>query len=385
MGLWTTFLGWFNKDGTLDLDAQVSALVGEVIYKELAIQACINLIANAVSRSEFQTFERGKETKKDNYYLFNVEPNPNKSASKFWRDVISELVYNNECLVIQQNDYFYVAEDYNVKKYAFVDYLYKDIIIKDSDSYKLKETRRESDVFCFELHNEKIRPVIDSLNKSYSKLIEVSQKNFKKNNSRKIAIKVPTSYPTTDKAQADLKKLFEEKFKTFFEAEGEAVIPFTNGIEHEELSSNIGVKGGADNKQIRSFIDDIFDFVAIAFNVPPTLLKGQAADTGKCIDNLLTFCVNPLCKLIEDEINRKYYKKKAYLDNTYLKIDTTNIKSVDITDVANSLDILTRIGAFTIDDSLKKLGKEPLRTELGKARWLTKNYERAEKRMEVDD
>jgi HK97 family phage portal protein len=106
------------------------------------------------------------------------------------------------------------------------------------------------------------------------------------------------------------------------------------------------------------------------------------ADSGDAFNNFITYCINPLAELIEDEINRKLYGKKAYLKNTYLKVDTTNIKAVDITNVANALDVLTRIGAYSIDDSLKKLGMEPLNTEWSKARWMTKNYQRVEKRYE---
>ncbi|WP_018249844.1 phage portal protein [Orenia marismortui] len=383
MAVWDWFFGLFNKDtGTLGLDAYVGELAGEVFFKELAVQASINLIANAVSRSEFQTFENGKEVKKNNYYLFNVEPNPNKSASKFWRDVVAKLVRNNECLVIQQGYDFYVADDFAVEKFAFKDYIYHDIVI---DNYQLRNSYIQSDVFHFELHNDKIQNVIEGLNRSYSKLIEVSQKNYKKNNSRKMSVNVPTNYPQTDKAQSDLKELFEKKFKKFFEAEGEAVIPFTNGIEAEEFSSNIGVKGGADNKEIRSFINDIFDFVAIAFQIPPQLIKGEIADIEKLIDYFLTFCVNPIAELITDEINRKLYGRKDYLNRTYMKLNTSMIKAVNIKDIAGSLEILLRIGAYTVDDCLKLLGMEPLETEWSTKRFMTKNYEEIEKRIRGDD
>lgn len=374
------FLGLFNKDtGTLDLDAYIGELAGEIFFKELAVQASINLIANAVSRSEFQTFENGKEVKKDNYYLFNVEPNPNKSASKFWRDVVSKLVYNNECLVIQQGYSFYAADDFDVEEFAFKPYVYHDIVI---DNLQLKGSYIEPDVFHFELHNEKITNVIEGLNRSYSKLIAVSQKNYKKNNSRKGKVKIPTEYPQTQKAQDDLKNLFETRFKKFFEAEGEAVLPLTNGLDYEELKSNIGTDGTANNKEIRSFIDDIIDFVAIAFNIPPILIKGGVANMEKLIDYFLTFCINPIAELINDEINRKLYGKRAFLNRTYVKLNTSFIKAVNIKDIAGSLEILERIGAFTVDDSLKALGMEPLNTEWSKARWMTKNYENIEDRYE---
>lgn len=383
MNWWSQFLNLFNKnDNTLPLDAYIGELASNIHYKELALQAAINLISNVVSRAEFKTFEEGEEVRKDNYYLFNVEPNQNKSASKFWRSAISNLVYDNEALIIQQSDKFYVADHFDVNKFAFKEYVYDNIEI---DNYSLKNSYVESDVFHLELHNKKIKTLIESINEDYSKLIEISQQNYKRNNSRRGTLKIPSSYPETEKAQKELKKLFEEKFKKFFEADSGAVLPLANGLEYEEMESNIGTQGGADNKQIRNFVYDVFDFVAMALQIPPVILKGDVADTQDAFDNFMTYCINPLAELIEDEINRKYYKQKRYLERTYLKVDTSNIKAVDIKEIAESLDVLTRIGVHSIDDNLKKIGREPLNNEWSRAHWFTKNYERVKKRFEDGD
>lgn len=372
MSIWTTFLGWFNQDGMLALDAKFGEVTAEVFYKELAIQSCVNLIANTVARSEFRTYDKGKEVRKDNYYLFNIEPNPNKSASKFWRQVIHNLIHNNEALVVQNEGYFYIAEEFTCKKFAFREYLYSGIVI---DGLQLKESKIEPEVLHFELHNEKIRTCIEGLYTSYAKLIATSQKSYKKNNSWRGKVNVPTNYPQTVKAQEELQDLFQNKFRRFFEAENDAVIPLTNGLSYEELKS-----GGTEGRDIRSFIDDIFDYTAMAFQVPPLLMKGGVADTDNSVSNFLTFCVNPLAELIADEVNRKLYKKEKYLESSYLKVDTSHIRAVDIKHIANALDVLTRIGAYSVDDSLKALGMEPLRTEWSTCRWLTKNYERIEHR-----
>ncbi|MBB6214970.1 HK97 family phage portal protein [Anaerosolibacter carboniphilus] len=377
MGLWSWFSGLFKDDGTLKLDVCVGEIAAEVYYKELAVQACVNLIANAVSRSEFLTYEKGQKKRGENYYLFNVEPNQNKSSSKFWRDVIHKLVYENECLVIQQDGKFYVADEFTSLKYAFKENIYKDIVI---EGYQLSNTYLESQVFHFELHDEKIKTVVEGLYQSYGKLIAASQNYYKKNNAKRGTLKIPTSYPQTEQAQNDLTDLLSARFKKFFEATGGAVLPLTNGLEYDEIGSKTNSKTEGGSKEIRGFIDDIFDFVAIAFQVPPQLLKGNVADTDKAVNNFLTFCINPLAELLADEINRKLYGKKSYLENTYLKIDTTRIKSVDISDVAGPLEILLRIGSYSIDDCLEALGMEPLNTEWSRARWMTKNYERAETR-----
>jgi HK97 family phage portal protein len=383
MALWDWFLGLFNKDtGTLSLDVVVGDIAAEVFYKELAVQSCVNLIANAVSRSEFLTFEKGKEIRGENYYLFNVEPNQNKSASKFWRDVIHRLVYDNECLVIQQDGMFYVADSFTTAKFAFKENIYRDIVI---DDYQLNNSYLESQVFHFELHDKKIRDVIEGLYQSYAKLITASQKHYIRNNAKRGTLEIPTNYPQTDKAQKDLQDLLNSRIKRFYEAEGGAVLPLSNGMKYEELQSNISSKGSIEGRDIREFINDIFDFVAIAFQVPPQLIKGNVVDTEKAVNNFLTFCVNPIAELLTDEINRKLYGKKAYLERTYVKLDTSRIRAVDITDVAGALDILIRIGAYSVDDCLKLLGLEPLGTEWSQARWMTKNYERIEQRFEGGD
>lgn len=376
MAVWDWFLGLFDKNnGTLKLDVYAGELAAEVFYKELAVQACVNLISNAVARSEFLTYEKGKEVRKDNYYLFNVEPNLNKSASKFWRDVIHNLVYDNECLVIQQDGKFYVADSFNVTKFAFLENIYKDITVA---GYSLDNVYSESQVFHFELHNQKIRTVIDGLYSSYAKLIQASSQNYRRNNSRRGTLEIPTDYPQSDEAQKDLENLLSSRFKRFFEADNGAVLPLTNELKYTELPSNIGVKSGADGSEIRSFVDDIFDFVAIGFQIPPQLLKGNVADTDKSLNNLLTFCVNPIAELLADEVNRKMYGKNLYLERTYMKLDTSRIKAVDLKEIAEPLDVLFRIGANTINDTLRALGREPIDEPWADERFITKNYENVE-------
>lgn len=374
MAVWDWFLSLFEKGKeTVKLSEIISELATEIYFKELAIQSCINLIANVLSKAEFQTFEKGKEVRGENYYLFNVQPNPNKSASKFWRSVIHHLVYDNECLVIQYDNYFYVADSFQVDKYAFREYIYRNVVI---DNYKLDRTYLESEVLHFELHNERIRDVIEGLYQSYAKLIAAAQKHYKKNAVRRGALIVPTNYPQTDQAQQELKDLLERRFKRFFDAEGDAVIPLTNGMTYTESFGQPfgGTKGSIEGRDIRGFIDDIFDFVAIAFQIPPVLLKGGVADTEKAMDNFMTFCINPLAELLADEINRKYYGKKAFLERTYMRINTSMIRAHDLKDIAGALETLLRIGGYSIDDILKTLGMEPLGTEWSTKRWMTKNY-----------
>ena len=374
MGLLNWFTGLFNKDGTLALDINCGELAGEIFYKELAIQACINLISNTVARSEFLTFDKGIETRKDNYYLLNVEPNQNKNGSKFWKEVICKLLRKNECLVVQINKMFYMAESFEVIENALTENTYKNVVI---GTYELKDVFTESQILHFELHNQSILPTIEGVAATHSKLAQSASTSYRRNKAKRGTLEVPTNYPQTDAAQAELEKLLSERFKRFVETENAALLPLTGGMKYQAEIAN-GTSN--ENTMIKSFINDIFEFVAIGYQIPPQLLNGNVADTDKVVNNYMTFCINPLAEILTDEINRKYYGKAKYLERTYAKLDTSRIKVLDIKDIASSMDILTRIGANCVDDNLKLLGLEPLNTEWSKARWMTKNYERIETR-----
>lgn len=369
MGIKTLFKSFTNTQ-IVPINSCSQELKAELFYKELAINSCINLIANTITKSEFKTFEKGKEVKKQNYYKLNVEPNQNQNASSFWREIIYNLVYNNECLVVMIGENYYVADGYNREEKALTENIYTNVGVKN---YTLSDTFLEHEVLFFQLHNKKIKSLIDNLYAEYGKLIKATEKNCIKNSSRRGKLQVPADYPTNKEAQDKLRSLFQEKFKKFFEADGDAVVPLTNGITYDELPV-INSKSSAVSREVRALIDDIFDFVALAFNISPVLLKGSVADTEKALNNTLTFGINPIAELINNETNRKIYKQADYLNNTYCRLDTSNIQAVDIKDVANALDVLVRIGAFTVDDCLNYLGKEKLNTDWSDVRFMTKNY-----------
>lgn len=372
MNLIDWFRGLFNKDGTLSLDCYIGSIAGSVFYKELALQSSINLIANSIARSEFLTYEKGKEVRKINHYILNVEANKNTSASIAWRDVVSKIIYKGKCLAILQNNMWYVADSFDRKELAFSENIYTNVVIK---GYKLSDTFRESEVLYFEWSNPELKTIIDGLNAEYSKLIEVSSRSFKRGKGRKGVLEIPSSYPQTEEAQKDLQELLDIRFKNYFESEGDALIPLTDGLKYNEPSKEKSSKDAENGRGIRDFINDIFDFVAIPLRIPPSLLKGDVQDTSNAVNDYLTFCLNPFVKFITDELNRKMYGKERYTEKTYVKCDTRNVKVIDLKDIANALDVLTRIGAYCIDDSLKALGMEPLGTDWSKIRFMTKNYQ----------
>ena len=124
---------------------------------------------------------------------------------------------------------------------------------------------------------------------------------------------------------------------------------------------------------VQNLIKEIFDRVGQGFKIPPALMRGDIADVDKVTNNFLTFGIDPIVDLINEEINRKRYGK-AILKGSRLEIDTTCIKHIDIFSVAEKIDKLISTGMYSIDGLLEKVGEVPLGTEWSEKHWITKNY-----------
>ncbi|HEK4806798.1 TPA: phage portal protein, partial [Clostridioides difficile] len=328
-------------------------LEATIFYKEFALKSCISIIANALVLSEFQTFKNGKSIKEKNYYLFNIEPNQNQNATEFWQEVITRLVYDNECLVIQENEQLFVAESFSVDKYVFYEDIYKDVTIRN---YKLDRSFRESDVLYFKLNVESIKTVIDYLYNDYKDLLSSAMKGYKKNNSEKGVLEIDTNYPQTKEAQERLNDLMSNKFKRYFESDN-AVLPLSNGLKYTENTKASSIK---DSRDIRAIIDDVMDFVCAAFHVPAGLVKGNVAGVEGITDNFLNFSVNPVAKLITNELTRKMYGRDNFFEKSYVKVDTQKIANMGLEKISKASDLLFRIGVNSINDNLEMLGREKI-------------------------
>ncbi|WP_420972145.1 phage portal protein [Bacillus thuringiensis] len=377
MGLRDWVRGFFGNKKTLTLDSCFYELGVDYFYKKLAVESCIDLIANALTRCEFQTFEKGKEKRGGNHFLLNVQPNQNQNATEFMHSLVNHLIMENECVVIMQDEQLYIADSFNVTKFALKENIYNDIIIED---FTFKKSFNESEVFHFKLNDRNIMQVIDGMYSSFGKLLASSIDYYKRKNNKRLLIKGDFLRAQDPETQAAIDEMFEGQLKNWFNADkAGSAFQLQDGYVIEDMSdSKNGVSNNSTSRDVSDLINDIFNYVAIAFHVPIGILKGDVADIEKQMDSFLAFCINPIAELIQDEFNRKMYSKEEYIERTYLKIDTTKIKVVDITKLATALDKLFAIGGLSINDILIILGREPIEEEWANKRFVTKNYQEAD-------
>lgn len=378
MGFFDRFLGLEHKDSnTFTLKACNFDIPVELFYKKLAIDSSVNLIANAMVKARFRTLEKGKIKKGNVHYMFNVKPNKNQNASEFIHKFTSNLLYDNEVLAVMIEDELYIADSWDRKEFAIKENIYNKVTVGD---FTFERSFNESEVFYFKLNNENISTVIDGLYSSYAKLLASSMNTFKKRNSKKFFVRLGAMFSQQDDDQEDLSELLSEQFKKFFNSEGDALWPLQDGLEFEEAEKDTTAKNST-SRDIRAIVDDVFDFVAIAFHIPKGLLKGDVADVEGMTDNFLTFCINPIAELLADEINSKMYTKAEYLEGTRLVVDTRLIKAIDIATIANAADKLLLSGTHSIDENRDMMGEEPLNEDFSTKHYVTKNYATSDELM----
>lgn len=351
-----------------DIDEYMSA-VGDIYVREMAFWAATNLIANAISKCEFKTYENFKEVRKDNYYRWNVEPNRNQNSSAFMHKLIAKLYRNNEVLIVEHGEDLLVADDFTRKEYALYDNEFTQVTVGD---FTFSKKFYQNEVMYLQLSEKNTRELISGLYESYAKLIDYTMKSYQ----RSRGTKAKFEYKTIPTAGTEQRKLFDdlinEKFKKFLESDN-AIVPIGDGQDLTEFS-NSKTYSNEGTRDIRAMIDDVFAFTARAFGIPPALMSGDVQGVKDALDQFLTFCIDPLADMLQEEINRKTYTKEQFLRGNYVQVDTKQIKHIDIFYASTSIDKLISSGVFCVNDILKMLGLPIIDEDWAWEHVLTKNY-----------
>ena len=349
---------------------EYAALVGDIYIREMAFLKAANLISKALSKCEFKTFHGGKEIQGREHYLWNVEPNKNQNSSEFLQQLVHRMLRHptEGALVIEHNGQLLVADSFSKKPYALYEDVFERVTVKD---FPFSRTWAQSEVLYFKLCDTDIQRVIMGLYESYSKLITYSMKAYQKSRGTKGILKYETLPVVGSEERKAFDALTNEKIRAWLNGDN-AALPLGKGQEWKELEHK--TYSNESTRDIRALIDDVSDFTANGYGIHPALLRGDVQSIGDALDYTLTFCIDPLADLIQEEINRKRNGYAAVTSGTYTKIDTKQIKHVDLLSVATAIDKLIGSGSFCINDIRKLCGEEIIDEPWAWAHFITKNY-----------
>ena len=340
--------------------------------RRLAFDTCVNLIANAIGNCEFQTLLRGEQNRGAEYYTLNVEPNAVQNSSAFWHELVYKLHLANEALVVSRHnadgrEELIIADDFSSSNsWPSKPNTYTNVTVNGS---VLNKSYAEDDVLHIVLHNKNIGSLVNMLYASYGQLINAAEAAYSWREGQHVKVHVEQTASGKDGWQNDFYKKINEQLKPWLRNRS-GVLPEFDGYKYEIFGEK---SSGGTTRDIRALYDDIFDFTARAFGIPPVLVKGDVADSKDAFSRWLTTCIDPLAVQIEEELNRKRYGLKAWKKGSYVHIDTSTLIHFDMFQNAASIEKLVGSGAYSINDILIAAGKARVDEEWADAHYLTKN------------
>lgn len=378
--------------GSMEVSSlELQQALEEYRIRELAFHTCVCMIANAVGKCTFKTYKNHKESRDAEHYLWNIEPNPNQNSTVFLHKLIYQLYKENEVLVIGSKgkggkESLAVADSFTKPlEYPWKEQEYQDVVVGEVSYRKIF---LESEVLHLRLNHQDIKPVLDGLYQSYVKLVQAAMKNYEWGSGKHYKVHVG-QIAQAGKVGEDGKdwntrfsEMLSDQVKPFLTSEN-GVLPEFEGYKYEDIGGSPDVQRST--RDIRALVDDIFEFTARGFLIPPVLIFGGVADTKDAMTRWLTTCIDPLCDQLSEEINRKRYGFQEWKSGNYLQIDTSAILHFDLFGNAANIEKLIGSAAFSINDVLQAAGMPSINEPWADQHFVTKNFETMDGAMRAID
>jgi HK97 family phage portal protein len=368
---WVKSFFGVNQNTITFTQQQISSQEEQLAIELFAISVGINLIAGAISKCEFKTYLMGEDVKKDEYYLWNIEPNKNQNSSQFIYELVQKILFNNEALVIFVNNQLIIADSFTQNEFALYENTFTSV---SKGTMNFERNFKMSEVLYYKLGDIEIKNLLSNLINGYNKLLNTSIDKYKTSGGRKGILDIDALASGDAKFKEKLDDLMNVRFKRYFESRN-AVLPLHKGFHYTEQDGDASKRASNEIADVQSITKEIFERVGQAMKIPPVLLRGDIAEVDKAVNSFLTFGVDPLASMISEEITRKRYQKNAFLKGSYLRVDTTSIKHIDIFGISESFDKLIASGGYSVDELREKVGDAPINEKWSKKHWITKNYQ----------
>ncbi|EDJ9853462.1 phage portal protein [Listeria monocytogenes] len=342
----------------------------KVYLKKMALNTCVKHIARTIAKSDFRLKNGANSVRNGMYYKLNVRPNTDMSSSSFWEKVIYKLIYDNECLIVlSDTDDFLIADSYVRKEFALYPDVFEGVTVKD---YRYNRNFSMDDVIFLEYGNDRLAAFTDGMFEDYGELfgrmIRAQMRDFQIRG----AVNFKMAGIADDEKQKKLQTYIDKLYAAFNNNEI-AIVPQLEGFNYEEFGTS-SVNSSQNFDEIKKLRKEMIDYVASILGIPSALLHGDMADLSNNMKAYMEYCIDPLTKKLEDELNAKLFTFSEFLAGEHIKI----IHKKDIIENAEAVDKLVASGSFNRNEVRELLGAERVdNPELDKY-LITKNYQSAD-------
>lgn len=361
-----------KKVETAEIEAVTHKLLEQLAFKELALHIGISYISNTLSKCEFKTYVDGEEVKDKLYYTLNVSPNPNNNSSQLINKLVEQCFYYGSALIVPQGDSIFCADNFDIDDTnPLKENVFSNITF---NAYTMKNKLKAKDVFFFQLSNDDVKFLIDSLYNQYSEIIAQALSAYKRTNATKYKM-ILERYQAGD---TEFNKIFNEVLKkqlqTFIENDN-AVYPQFKGIDLQEMQGGTSAK---DTSDIISMRKETFEVVAQALKIPLSMMYGNITNMKEIRNAFLSDCIDPFAAMISEEITRKYYTFEEWQKGCEVVVDTSCVNHIDLFEIMANVDKGIASGFICVDETRKAAGLRELKTDFSTSYFMTKNYMPAE-------
>ena len=360
----------------------------ENYIEAICVAHAIDLISRTIAATELQVYRydsknKKTEEKKDHvYYRLNIKPNINENGTNLKNKLVKQLLTKGKALIVFEKKrnlsvyYMFLAKTYDSSDNVIDGKVFNNVCVEDeegnSHTFKREFKIDKGECLYFTYKNDKIRDSIEKFKNVSSKLLNITDKEYKTSNVNKWRLKNPGGQPTMIDAETK-KEITYEKYKE----------KITDGLFSEEdsvlLLSEIfdlyllNKDKSKDLSDHGKLVQEIGDKIAMLFDIPTDVYYGTKTEKSNGNNDFITFACNPIMKTIEDTYNGGLIDEEDFINGEQIRFNRFCMQHLDITSLGTSLDKLTSIG-FSFNQLCKMINIPEVDEDWANEHHVTKNY-----------
>lgn len=365
-----------TAEGSYSITGGTTSAAESLNIEELALFSVIDLLSSVGAMCEWRFYRNRERQEREDWYTWNLSPNPDQDGAEFKRLLFARLFRFNEALVFEQGGSYYIADTFNREQEGFRPAVYTGVSYRGQD---LGRKLYERDVMHFRLAaSAQAWALQNNIRGLYSAAMTEAMDKYSKSGGKSGILKVSAMARGKNTFERDYETLMNDRFKKFFEAKN-AVLPLFDGFDYVPQNGPSAQKSTSEVSDLGTLLQQAQTAACNPYHIPPSILRGEVTNLEDAVNSMLTFGVKPALRTVEAEYNRKMYGRENVLSGWRMRISTVGIKSVDILSQAANAEKLVQNRLYSSNGIREIFGDEAIPESWADEYVLTKNVETAEK------
>ena len=285
---------------------------------------------------------------------------------------MSKAFAEGDTLVVQEpyGTGMVVADSFNIDDTRSV-YAYTDILIGKRKIARLPE----SEVLYLRFNHKNMEPLIRKMAESFLRMMKTAMQNYLFNNGQHWKVHVDQILTGDSEWRTTFAEIMDKQIRPFLDS-ASSVLPEMDGYTFSQIS---GTAAGAKSDEVKTLATEIWTETGRAFLIPSALTGGNQQDTTIANRQFLTDVIDPIARMIEQEINRKRFTMEEYLRGDRLTVDTSAIVHFDIFANAANVEKIIGSGVKSVNELRALIGDAAIDEPWADQHFMTLNIGSAEK------